>query len=357
MLDTGSPVSILPADIFRRYFPSVQLCKSTVSLVTYTKSALPTLGCFAAIVGYKGRTASTNFFVVPSGTPLLGTDLVGALKIAIRGMRVVSTLSTTFGPCRAISSIKNFVHEVKVRSDVKPVQQKMRRPSLSVRNAVSAELQRLLDEEIIERVNASEWISPIVVIQKKSGGIRLCVDLREPNKAVIADCFPLPHIDDLLLKFQGSSVFSILDLKAAYRQLILHENSRDLTAFITHDGLYRFRRVPYGLSSAPSAFQKIMAEILHGLPGVVCYLDDIVVFGKSTEEHDRNLNTVFRRLQQYNVVLNESKCKLRQKELLFLGYKISAEGIRPDVSRITAFLEITSLKDTQQLRSFIGLLS
>ncbi|KFD49274.1 hypothetical protein M513_09826 [Trichuris suis] len=135
MLDTGSPVSILPADIFRRYFPSVQLCKSTVSLVTYTKSALPTLGCFPAIVRYKGRTASTNFFVGPSGTPLLGTDLIGALKIAIRGMRVVSTLSTTFGPCRAISSIKNFVHEVKERSDVKPVQQKMRRPSLSVRNA------------------------------------------------------------------------------------------------------------------------------------------------------------------------------------------------------------------------------
>ncbi|KFD47257.1 hypothetical protein M513_11857 [Trichuris suis] len=124
-----------PADVFRRYFPSVQLCKSTVSLVTYTKSALPTLGCFPAIVRYNGRTASTSFFVVPSGTPLLGTDLFGALKITIRGMRVVSTLSTTLGPCRAISSRKNFVHEVKVRSDVKPVQQKMRRLPLSVRNA------------------------------------------------------------------------------------------------------------------------------------------------------------------------------------------------------------------------------
>ncbi|KFD49861.1 hypothetical protein M513_09328 [Trichuris suis] len=93
------------------------------------------LECFPAVVRYKGRTASANFFVGPSGTPLLGTDLNGALKIAIRGMRVVSTLSTTFGPCRAISSIKNFVHEVKERSDVKPAQQKMRRPSLSVRNA------------------------------------------------------------------------------------------------------------------------------------------------------------------------------------------------------------------------------
>ncbi|KFD46165.1 hypothetical protein M513_12973 [Trichuris suis] len=124
-----------PADVFRRYFPSVQLCKSTVSLVMYTKRALPTLGCFPAIVRYKGRSASTRFFVVPSGTPLLGTDLFGALKITIRGMRVVSTLSTTLGPCRAISSRKNFVHEVKVRSDVKPVQQKMRRLPLSVRSA------------------------------------------------------------------------------------------------------------------------------------------------------------------------------------------------------------------------------
>ncbi|KFD56677.1 hypothetical protein M513_02353 [Trichuris suis] len=173
-------------------------------------------------------------------------------------------------------------------------------------NDCNAESSRIAKRGIIERVDASEWISPIVVVQKKSGGIRLCDDLREPNKAVIADSFPLPHIDDVLLRFQGASLFCTLDLKATYHQLGLHEDSRDLTTFITHDGLLHFRRVPYGLCSAASAFQGIMTEILQGLWGIVCYLDDIVVFGQSVDEHDRNLDAVLRRLQDYDVTLNKS---------------------------------------------------
>lgn len=97
-----------------------------------------------------------------------------------------------------------------------------------------------------EKVDASPWVSPIVVVQKKSGGIRMCVDLREPNKAVIMDCYPLPHIDDLLSKLCGATVFSTIDLESAYFQLPLHEESRDLIAFITHEGLFRFCRVPFG---------------------------------------------------------------------------------------------------------------
>ena len=153
--------------------------------------------------------------------------------------------------------------------------------------------------------------------------MRLCVDLREVNKAVIPDVYPIPPIQELLCELHDAKVFSQLDMESAYHQLELHPNSRDLTAFITHDGLYRYKRVCFGLSSAPSAFQKTMSSILCGLDGVQCYLDDVVVYGKTQEEHDRNLKAVYQRLQKHNVQLNRKKCKESVSSLKFLGHTIS----------------------------------
>ena len=137
---------------------------------------------------------------------------------------------------------KNYVHKVKVRPSIVPVQQKLRNLPFSVRDEVANELKRLKDAEIIKRIDASEWVSPLVVVYKKSGRVRLCVDLREGNKAVIVDKYPLPNIQELLGELRGASVFSSLDLNSAYHQLQLHKDSRDLTAFITHVGLFRFKR-------------------------------------------------------------------------------------------------------------------
>lgn len=125
-------------------------------------------------------------------------------------------------------------------------------------------------------------------------------------------------------------MFSTINLADAYYQLPLHEESRDLTAFITHDGLFRFCRVPYGLASAPSAFQKMMADILNGLPGVQNYLDDLIVYGNTPAEHDQNLNTVLQKVKEAGLVLNENKCHFRKTSLRFLGHTITADGFLPD---------------------------
>ncbi|CAM5115718.1 unnamed protein product [Eretmochelys imbricata] len=137
----------------------------------------------------------------------------------------------------------------------------------SVREAVSEELRKRIQKDIIEETDSSEWVSPIVVTQK-GGGIRLCVDLRELNKAIVIDSHPLPHIEEVFAELCGAKIFSTLDLQSAYYQVMLHEDSRDLTAFITHEGLFIFKLVPYGLASAPSAFQKMMSLILKNQHGV-----------------------------------------------------------------------------------------
>lgn len=250
--------------------------------------------------------------------------------------------------------VKNQTHTVTLRHHIPPVQAKLRRLPITLRESVSAEIQRLERLDIIERINASEWVSPIVVVKKKDGGIRMCVDLRAPNRAIVIDSFPLPHIDELLNSLKGASHFSKLDLASAYHQVRLDPNSRDLTAFITHEGLFRFKRVCFGLASAPAAFQQIMSNILRDCQGVKFYLDDVIVYGSSPQEHDANLREVLTRIKKAGMKLNK-KAVFNVSELFFLGHRLSAEGVAPLPSKIDEVLNFPVPSDPSQLKAFLGL--
>ncbi|XP_064479088.1 uncharacterized protein K02A2.6-like [Ornithodoros turicata] len=304
LIDTGSSVSILQEDLFRRRFAHrFTLVPPRTALVDYSRRKIDVTGSFEAAVTYENKHHAVRFFVVSRGTTLLGLDAIQGLCIHIEG-GTLSCYETSFASSMLPDSLaqdfsklfstelglaNGFTHKVKVRQDAPPVIAKLRRLTLAVRDAVTEELRRLEKEDIIERVEASEWVSPIVVIPKKDGKIRLCVDLREVNKAIIPDLFPLPHTEELLNALAGAQYFSRIDLRSAYHQVLLHPESSSLTTFITHDGLYRFKRVCFGLSSAPAMFQRMMSLILKDCSGVSCYIDDIIVFGRHKAEHQENL--------------------------------------------------------------------
>lgn len=250
--------------------------------------------------------------------------------------------------------VRNHTHKVKLRHNVSPVQARLRRLPMTLRDQVSEEIFKLEREGVIERVDASEWVSPIVVVKKQDGNIRMCIDLRAPNQAVVIDSFPLPHIDELLNSLGGSSYFSKLDLASAYHQVRLDPVSRDLTAFITHEGLFRFKRVCFGLASAPAAFQQIMSKILKDCPGVQFYLDDVIVYGSSLQEHDANLRRVLSRISQAGMKLN---CKgvFQVQELSFLGHHLSMKGLAPLSSKVDAVLNFETPSDPHKLKAFLGL--
>lgn len=151
---------------------------------------------------------------------------------------------------------KGFIHRVEVKDDVTLVQQKLPWLPLSVKKAVTADLVHLLNSDVTEKIDASLWVSPIVVTKKKNVDTRMCVDLLVPNKAVIIDSYPLPHMEDLFAEKQGTTVFSTIDLVSAYHQVLLHDESRDLRAFIPHNGFFRFRL---------SAFQNMMFSLLQNI--------------------------------------------------------------------------------------------
>lgn len=163
-------------------------------------------------------------------------------------------------------------------------------------------------------------------------------------------------MDELLSELRGAAVFSTIDLTCAYHQLPLHADSRDFTAFITHEGLFRFRCVPYRLASAPSAFQKIMEMVLKGVPGVRNYLDNIIVYAASQIEHDKTLHTVIQKLADAGLALNMQKCTFNQTSLKF-GHVISKEEILPDIAHIEAIVDAPTPHDISSLRSFLGLIS
>lgn len=302
------------------------------------------------------HSVPATFYIVKSGNALMGMDLIHSLNLCITGNKVLtlkqSVQQVFHTDTPSFGCAKNYVHKVKMHENFIPVQQKLRRLPFSVRDAVSTELNRLLAADIIERVDASPWVSPIVVTQKKSGDIRMCVDLREPNKSIVVDSYPIPHIKELFSQLRGAVMFSTIDLANAYHQVPLHEDSRDLTAFITHEGLFRYKRVCYGLASAPAAFQKLMCTILRGVTGVQCYLDDIIVFGDSVTSHDAHLKIVLHKLQEAGLHLNEKKCTFHQKKLTFLGHTISKAGLMPDHSHLEAIRNAPPPSDVPTLRSF-----
>ncbi|XP_058840246.1 uncharacterized protein K02A2.6-like [Topomyia yanbarensis] len=174
-----------------------------------------------------------------------------------------------------------------------PVFQSMRRIPLPLEQAVAKKIDELLKRGIIEiKTGPTSWVSPLVVVAKVNGEPRLCIDLRCVNEAVLREHHPMPVVDDYIARLRRGSIWSKLDICEAFLQVELAEESRDVTTFMTNRGLFRFKRLPFGLVTAPELFQKAMDEILAVCDGTYWYLDDIIIEGKNIEEHDSRLEKV-----------------------------------------------------------------
>ena len=239
-----------------------------------------------------------------------------------------------------------------------PIKQPLRRTPFALRNKVEELVDDMLKQGVIEP-SASPWASPIVLVQKKDGGIRFCVDYRKLNQITKLDEFPLPRIDDTLDILNGSKYFSALDLASGYWQVAMDEDSKEKTAFTTFAGLYQFRKMPFGLVNAPATFQRLMEIVLSGLARSVCvvYLDDVLVFGRTMEEHNVNLSKVTDRLREAGLKLRPGKCRFALTEVEYLGHVVSEHGVRADPKKVEAVRQFPVPQDVKTLRSFLGLAS
>jgi hypothetical protein len=249
--------------------------------------------------------------------------------------------------------------EIHLKDDAKPTAlYTPRKIPFPLREKVHQELQRMESLGVISKVEQpTEWCAGMVVIPKKDGNVRICVDLKPLNTSVLRETHPLPRVDDLLAQLSGAKLFSKLDANSGFWQVPLAEQSRHLTTFITPFGRYCFNTMPFGISSAPEHFQRRMNEILEGLPGVVCLVDDILVHGSNEEEHKSRLFAVLDRIRKAGVTLNTGKCVFAQTSTRFLGHFINADGIQAETEKTSAITNMETPKSVPELRRFLGMVN
>lgn len=361
-VDTGASVCVMSLSLARRHFKGTEVHATTTKLYGVGHQPLEVIGVLPVKITISERhTAAVDFYVVDTqaAEALLGLNALSKLGLTIHPDRgLIAQISTSPDPAlheaEELPAIAGYRHRIRLKASAEPTRYPLRRLPLSLRSEVSAELRRLLTEGIIERVDSSPWVSPIVVARKRSGDIRLCVDLRGPNSQIVDEVHPLPTLVELQSQLKGD-YFSHLDVRCAYHQMELDPESKNITAFITHDGLFQYRRVPFGLASAGAAFQRLLDRLLEGIPGCCHYLDDIVVSGPNRQVHDQRLSLVKKRLGEANVTLNTNKSTEAKRSIKFCGYILSGEGVSPVDDHIRAIRDAPQPENARELRSFLGL--
>ena len=331
-----------------------QIANPDKTFVAYgSDKPLTVIGSFEADIQIGNQVGSGTFYVIKDGTrDLLGKDTAISLKVLKLGLEI-NTVSFDSFP-----KLKDFQLNISIDKTIKPVYQPCRRVPIPLEEKINKKIDELVRLDIIEPVNKpSGWVSPIVPVLKADNDIRLCVDMRCANKAILRENHPLPTMDQLLPRLKKARVFSKLDIKDAFHQVEISEDSRDITTFITSRGLYRYKRLMFGISCAPEHFQKILERILLPCEGVINFIDDIVIFGKDDIEHNKRLKHVLDIFKDNNILLNHEKCVFNVKCIKFLGHELTAEGIRPLGKYIKVVENFREPATIDEIQSFLGLIN
>nr|CAD2122664.1 unnamed protein product [Meloidogyne enterolobii] len=243
-------------------------------------------------------------------------------------------------------------------SDAEPIKMRARPMPYALREKVAAMIQDYLARGII-RNSWSPWASPIVLVPKKDGTVRFCVDYRGLNSVTVKDAFPLPNIDNTLMMLGNKKVFSTMDFMTGYWQIRMDPDSIEKSAFATEKGLYEFLVMPFGMTNAVATFQRFMNRLFEGILNqfVFVYIDDILVASNSFEEHISHLKIIFERIREAGLKLKIKKCCFLAKELPFLGHILTQEGIKKDIDRVKPILEFPIPTTQKKLQSFLGFMT
>jgi hypothetical protein len=264
-------------------------------------------------------------------------------------------------PGDRLSCATTVKHAINVIPGTGPINTRPYRLPETQRIEVEKQVNKLLEEKIIAESN-SPWNSPLLVVPKKTDASgekkwRLVVDFRRLNEKTIGDAYPLPDITEILDQLGQSKYFSCLDMVMGYHQIEVKEEDKEKTAFSTKNGHWEYNRLPFGLKTAPSTFQRMINTVLSGLTGTRCFvfLDDIVIYAKSLSEHDAKLREVLERLRKHNLKLQPDKCEFLRTEVTYLGHVITEDGVRPDPGKVEVIEKFPRPQSAKQLKSFLGL--
>ena len=371
-LDTAADFSTMSKSEHLEKFADKPLTPSQVTLKTYTGEVLEVSGEMQCDIVYKGKQYSLPILVAnyDAKPTLLGKNWLRHIKLEWGEIFCIPKGDTLSADSQlndllskhselfteSYEGMKGLEAHITTRGDARPVFVKARRVPYALNEQIERELDKLEKNGVIKKTDRSCWASPIVVVPKADNTVRICGDYKSTiNQSVEDEQYVLPTTQDLYTALVGSKVFSKLDLSHAYAQLNVDRESQEYLTIATHKGLYSYLKLPYGVKSSPTIFQAKMDQILLGVEKCVCKQDDILIGGNDWQEDLKILADVLDRLHKYNLHLKLPKCEFLKPEVVYLGLRISAEGLQPVEEKINAVKQAPAPQNVSELRSFLGM--
>ncbi|UYV74725.1 K02A2.6-like, partial [Cordylochernes scorpioides] len=361
-LDSQADVTCVPLCLFKKIMGQQRLVESDINIRAAEFSELQTVGMFISTLRNGNYEIKEKIYVIRRlSEPLLSRRACELLNLAKR----IEVVATRINPIKEFPEVFEGLgqignpYEIKLKPGAKPYAvHTPRRVPIPLMEKLKTRLEELEKAGIIAQVNvATEWCAPTVIAGKPNGDIRLCVDLSRLNEHVQREVHPMPVVEHMLGQLGEARFFSKLDANSGFHQIPLSPDCQHLTTFITPFGRYKYCRMPFGISLAPEYFQKVMSIILQGMDGVLCYLDDILIFASDSKTHDRILRLVLRKLKEAKVTLNKAKCVFGVPRINFLGHILDEDGIRPDPAKIEAVAKMPAPTDVHGVRRFLGMVN
>lgn len=372
IIDSGATCDIIDMSTFNAKFrDQVEVYPTTTNIHTYgATKPLSLHGMFYPCLTYNSNRKIGRVIIVDVEDA--GCILSKDTSIALGLLKVHESVNQV--SCSSVQGIINQFPEVfeglgrmkgvKLKLDVdetvKPKIQPHRREPYHKKVMLGAEVDKLLDLGIIEGVKGvTSWCSPLHAVPKPDGSLRLCVDMRKVNEAILRTRYPIPTLDDAIEQIAEakSEIFSKVDLNKGYHQIELAEESRDITTFSCSKGIFRYCVLPFGISSALDHFQFKLSNLFREEQGIINISDDILIHGPTQADHDDALRRCLEILKENNLTLSKGKCVFNKPELEYFGFTISKLGISPTVSKVSAIQNFPAPTSSQEVRSFLGLIN
>lgn len=363
-IDTGSPVNILPVNIFNDLSTNHRIKKQIWNLSTVSNERIPVIGSINLTCSLPNNPQryKLEFVIVDlECNPLLGLQSCQRLNL-VKRMANVNALSYSATLSKFSNVFSNDIgtlnppYQIKLSNDAVPRIDAQRRIPFALRTQLQEELDRMESSGIIEKITEpTEWVNSIVVVKKKNNQLRICLDPRYLNKFIITSNNSIPTFESISSKIANAKYFSVLDCNSGFWMIPLTEDSAKICTFNSPlGGRYFFKKLPFGLSCASEAFQERINFLFERVDGVEPYLDDFLIWGSSKEEHDQRLHQVLKIAEQAGLKFNKSKCKFGLTEIKYLGHIFSANGITIDPDKISAVTNISNPTNVKELQRLFG---